>query len=104
MVLRLIHSQAWTETRREKADTYSSLVTNAEHGKPVFSPEKAGQPRGKLMEMRGRDAGKSEGRLVMGRIGFEAQTAINPPERELTSGRSLFAREFVEPSLRRTSK
>jgi hypothetical protein len=56
------------------------------------------------MGMRVRDTGKSEGRLVMGRIGFEAQAAINPPERELTSGRSLFAREFVEPSLRRTSK
>jgi hypothetical protein len=49
------------------------------------------------MGMRVRDTGKSEGRLVMGRIGFEAQAAINPPERELTSGRSLFAREFVEP-------
>ena len=34
----------------------------------------------------------------MGRIGVEAQADITPPERELTSGRSLFAREFVEPS------
>ena len=44
------------------------------------------------------DAGKSESRAVIARIGVEATTNIIPPEREQTSGWSLLARDFAEPS------
>ena len=50
------------------------------------------------MGMRVWDAGKSEGRAVITRIGVEARTNIIPSERKQTSGRSLIARKFVEPS------
>ncbi|MDD3500784.1 MAG: hypothetical protein PHS85_10550 [Sulfurovum sp.] len=56
------------------------------------------------MGVRAWDAGKSECRPVMGRIGIEGRPNIIPPEREQTSGWSLFAREYVEPSERRKSK
>lgn len=48
-----------------------SDVYQEEHGKPVLSPEMAGEPQGKLMIMRVRDCGKSESQPVMGRIGIQ---------------------------------
>lgn len=50
------------------------------------------------MGMRVQDAGKSERRTVMARIGVAEQSNITLPEREQTSGWSLVARGFVEPS------
>lgn len=50
------------------------------------------------MGVRVKEAGKSECLAVMAGIGVEVSTNITPPEREQTSGWSLFAREFVEPS------
>jgi len=35
-------SLAWTEAHRERADTYTSVVTCAKHGKPAFPPMRAG--------------------------------------------------------------
>ena len=57
---------------REIADTYPSSVNYAEHDKPVFPPEWAGRPQGKLWGVRVWDAGESECRSVMERIGVEA--------------------------------
>jgi hypothetical protein len=48
--------------------------------------------------MRVWDAGESERRSVMERIGVEAQADMTPRESEQTFGWSLFAREFDEPS------
>ena len=50
------------------------------------------------MRVRVKEAGKSECPAVMAGIGVEALFNIAPPEREQTSGWSLLAREFVEPS------
>lgn len=50
------------------------------------------------MGVRVKDAGESECRSVMVRIGVEDLSNITLPEREQTSGWSLVAREFVEPS------
>ncbi len=50
------------------------------------------------------EVGESECRAVMARIGIEDSFNIIPPEREQTSDWSLVAREFVEPSNRRTGK
>lgn len=83
---------------REIADTYPSSVNYAEHDKPVFPPEWAGRPQGKLWGVRVWDAGESECRSVMERIGVEAQADMTSRESEQTSGWSLFAREFDEPS------
>ena len=48
-----------------------SAVNQEEHGKPVLSPEMAGEPQGKLLAVRVRDCGKSESLSVMGRIGIQ---------------------------------
>lgn len=56
------------------------------------------------MRVRVKEAGESERRSVMERIGIEGRSDIIPPERAQTSGWSLVAREFVEPSHRRTGK
>jgi hypothetical protein len=77
------------------------LVTHAKHGKPVFLPARAGGPQGKLLGMQVEDTGESEGRPVMGGIGIEGKPDIILLEREQTSGGSLVAREFEEPSERR---
>jgi hypothetical protein len=79
----------------------SHSVTQVEHGKPVFLPVWAGGPQGKLLGMQVKDAGESESRPVMGGIRIEGQPDIILPEREQTSGGSLVAREFEEPSERR---
>lgn len=50
------------------------------------------------MGMRVWDAGKSECRAVIARIGVEEIPNITLPEREQTSGWSLLARDFAEPS------
>jgi RNA-directed DNA polymerase len=50
------------------------------------------------MGMRAEDAGESEGRSVMERIGIEGAPDIIPRESGLTSCGSRFAREFGEPS------
>jgi hypothetical protein len=78
----------------------SHLVTQVEHGKPVFLLARAGGPQGKLLGMQVKEAGESERLPVMGGIGMEGQPDIILPEREQTSGRSLVAREFEEPSER----
>ncbi|MGD0232544.1 MAG: group II intron reverse transcriptase/maturase, partial [Syntrophorhabdales bacterium] len=50
-----------------------------------------------LMDMREQEDGRSEGRLVMGRIGIEARADIIPRESGLTSIGSIFTREYGEP-------
>jgi hypothetical protein len=77
------------------------LVIQVKHGKPVFLPVRAGGPPGKLLGMQVKDTGESECPPVMGGIGVEGKPDIIPPEREQTSGRSLVARKFEEPSERR---
>jgi len=49
-----------------------------------------------LLALRVKDGGKSEGRSVMERIGFEQTCNINPRESGLTSTWSLITRTWVE--------
>lgn len=46
-------------------------VIYVKHGKPVSPPLGAGQPQGRLLEVRVEEFGKSESRFVMKRIGVE---------------------------------
>ena len=71
---------------------------------PYSRPSGQSEPQGTPMGMRVWDAGKSECRAVIVRIGVEEISDIIPPEREQTSGWFLLAREFAEPSQRRTGK
>lgn len=63
-----IHGQ---KTAGVEVEPKLSAVYQEEHGKPVLSPEMAGEPQGKLLTVRVRDCGKSESLLVMGRIGIQ---------------------------------
>ena len=71
---------------------------------PYSRPSGQSEPQGTPMGMRVWDAGKSECRAVIVRIGVEEISDITPPKREQTSGWFLLAREFAEPSQRRTGK
>jgi len=63
-----IHGQ---KTAGVEVEPKLSAVYQEEHGKPVLSPEMAGEPQGKLLAVRVRDCGKSESLSVMGRIGIQ---------------------------------
>ena len=65
---------------------------------PYSRPSGQSEPQGTPMGVRVWEAGKSERRAVIARIGIEEISDIIPPEREQTSGWSLFARDFEEPS------
>lgn len=50
------------------------------------------------MRQRVKDVGESEGHPAIGWIGVESQDKITLPERELTSDRCFFTREFRKMS------
>jgi hypothetical protein len=79
---------------RRIGQVLTHLVREAEHGKPVFSPQGKARPQGPPMGRRVKDDGESEDRAVMARIGVEKvgyQTLctlplnITPRESEQTS-------------------
>lgn len=65
---------------------------------PYSRPSGQSEPQGTPMGVRVQEAGKSECLAVMAGIGVADSSNITPPERAQTSGWSLLAREFVEPS------
>lgn len=70
---------------------------------PYFRPAWAGEPQGTLLEMRVWDVGKSEGRVVMARIGIEDNQ--HHPTRKGADFRLVSLRERIcRTFIRRTGK
>ncbi len=99
-VFGLESTKAWTTSPSGNNRRLTFLfVTYTEHGKPVRPPVRAGRPQGKLLGVRVADAGKSEGRSVIERIGIEGLPRHHPTRKgadfRLVSHRKITDRTFL---------
>ena len=93
-------AKAWTTSPSGNNRHLTFLfVTCTEHGKPVRPPARAGRPQGQLLDVRVAEAGESECRSVIERIGIEGLPRHHPARKgadfRLVSHRKITDRTFL---------